>query len=66
MVTKYSEAYKNKKRSPIPDVKLNSPDFDAALGCVENEIMNLEDGIEFGAGKEVSGVEFEESVKKIK
>ena len=47
LVTKYSEAYKNKKRSPIPDVKLNSPDFDAALGCVENEIMNLEDGIEF-------------------
>ena len=65
-VTKYSQAYKNKKRSPILDVKLDSPDFDAALGCVENEIMNLEDGIEFGAGNEVSGVEFEESVGKIK
>lgn len=66
LATKYSEAYKNKKRSPILDVKLDSPDFDAALGCVENEIMHLEDGIEFGADKEVSGVEFDESVKKIK
>ena len=65
-LTKYSDAYKNKKRSPILDVKLDSPDFDAALGCVENEIMHLEDGIEFGADKEVSGVEFDESVKKIK
>lgn len=66
LVTKYSEAYKNKKRSPILDVKLDSPDFDAALGCVENEIMHLEDGIEFGAEKEISGSEFDESVRKIK
>ena len=65
-LTKYSESYKNKKRSPILDVKLDSSDFDAVLGCVENEIMNLEDGIEFGAEKEVSGVEFDDSVKKIK
>ena len=66
LVTKYSEAYKNKKRSPILDVKLDSPDFDAVLGCVENEIMHLEDGIEFGAEKEVSGIEFNESLGKIK
>ena len=66
LAAKYSEAYKNKKRSPILDVKLDSPDFDAVLGCVENEIMNLEDGIEFGAEKEVSGIEFNESLGKIK
>ncbi|MBR1722305.1 MAG: hypothetical protein IJ727_07485 [Treponema sp.] len=66
LATKYSESYKNKKRSPILDVKLDSPDFDAVLGCVENEIMHLEDGIEFGAEKEISGSEFDESVKKIK
>lgn len=65
-VTKYSELYKNKKRSPIPDVKLDSPDFDAALGCVEEEIMHLEDGIDFGAEHEVSGIEFTESVGKLK
>ncbi len=65
-LTKYSEKYKNKKRSPVVDVKLDSPDFDAVLGCVENEIMHLEDGIEFGSEKEVSGVEFDESIKKIR
>ena len=66
LATKYSEAYKNKKRSPILDVKLDSPDFDAVLGCVENEIMHLEDGIEFGGNHEISGVEFDESLMKIK
>ena len=64
---KYSVAYKGRKtRSPVGDVKTNSPDFDAVLGCVENEIMHLEDGIDFGAEKEVSGIEFNECVRKIK
>ncbi|WP_407426317.1 hypothetical protein [Treponema sp.] len=65
-LTKYSAAYANKKRSPIIDVKLDSPDFDAALGCVENEIMHLDDGIELGAEREFSAVEFNECVTKIK
>ena len=65
-LTKYSVAYQNKKRSPVIDVKLDSPDFDAVIGCVENEIMHLEDGIEFLPDKEMSGVEFNESVSKIK
>mgnify|MGYP007070125232 CR=1 FL=1 len=60
------EIYQNKKRSPVIDVKLDSPDFDAVIGCVENEIMHLEDGIEFLPDKEMSGVEFNESVRKIK
>lgn len=64
-LTKYSAAYKDKKRSPVPDVKLDSPDFDAALGCVENEIMHLVDGIEFGSENEVTGMEFNESMGKI-
>ena len=63
----YSDVYKARRmRSPVGDVKLASPDFDAVLGCVENEIMHLEDGIDFGAEKEVSGAEFDESVRKIK
>ena len=65
-LTKYSNAYANKKRSPVTDVKLDSPDFDAALGCVENEIMHLEDGIEFGSEKELTAIEFNESIEKIK
>ncbi|MCR4821795.1 MAG: hypothetical protein K5873_02855 [Treponema sp.] len=66
-LTKYSSQFKGRKiRSPVLDVKKDSPDFDAVLGCVENEIMNLEDGIEFAAEKEISAHEFDESVKKIK
>lgn len=64
-LTKYSKAFQNKKRSPILDVKLDSPDFDAVLGCVENEIMHLDDGIEFASDREVSGIEFNESLGKL-
>jgi len=64
---KYSSHFTGKKRrSPVLDVKTDSPDFDAVLGCVENEIMNLEDGVEFGSDREISALEFDESVKKIK
>lgn len=66
-LVKYSSQFKERRlRSPVGDVKIDSPDFDAVLGCVENEIMHLEDGIDFGAEKEVSGAEFDESVRKIK
>lgn len=31
----------------MQDVPLDSADFDAVLGCVEHEIMDLPDGIRF-------------------
>jgi len=34
-------------QSPIGDLPLKSPYFDAALGCVEREIMSLPDGVYF-------------------
>lgn len=66
-LTKYSLRYKaGRLRSPVGDVGTGSPDFDAVLGCIENEIMHLEDGIDFGPDKEVSGAEFSGYAGKIK
>ena len=52
--------------SPVADVPVDSPDFDAVLGCVENELMDLPDGEHFFPDKTVSGVEFKTWVSKIK
>lgn len=65
--TKYSQRFSRiKMRSPVPDVPVSNPDFDAVLGCVENEFLNLEDGINFSGEKEVSALKFSASLKKIK
>lgn len=50
--------------SPIPDVDINSEDFDAILGVVENEIMVLPDGINFEGEKNVSAPEFNNWLQK--
>lgn len=64
--TKYSARFsKIKMRSPVPDVPVSNPDFDAVLGCVENEFLHLEDGIHFNGEKEVSGSEVSEALKKV-
>ncbi len=57
--TKYSTLYKGyNMESPVSDVEVSSPDFDAVLGCVENEIMTLPDGEHFFPEKTVSALEF--------
>ncbi|MBO4403812.1 MAG: hypothetical protein J5780_00555 [Treponema sp.] len=64
--TKYSDFYrKNNLPSPVNDVETYSEDFDAVLGCIEKEIINLEDGESFRPEKEVSGTEFSSWLKKI-
>lgn len=64
--TKYSARFsKIKMRSPVPDVPVSNPDFDAVLGCVENEFLHLDDGIHFNGEKEVSGSEASEALKKV-
>ena len=64
---RYSERYRSKMlASPIPDVPLASPDFDAVLGSVENELMTLRDGVNFYPEGKVSGAEFNASVRKIR
>ena len=64
---RYSERYRSRMlSSPIPDVPLASPDFDAVLGSVENELMTLRDGVNFYPEEKVSGAEFNASVTKIR
>lgn len=65
-LSKYSVMFAGMDDSPVPDVEINSPDFDAVLGCIELEFMNLTDGINFEGEKSVSGIEFSESIKKVK
>lgn len=64
-LSNYSVMFAGQKESPIPDVPINSQDFDAVLGCIELEFMNLTDGINFEGEKSVSGIEFSESLKKV-
>ena len=65
-LSKYSVMFAQMKDSPVQDVEIDSPDFDAVLGCIELEFMNLTDGINFEGESSVSGIEFSESIKKIK
>lgn len=63
---KYSRMFALENESPVKDVAKDSPDFDAVLGCVESELMDLPDGENFFPDKNISGIEFSNSVKKIK
>ena len=64
---RYSERYRRRMlSSPIRDVPLDSPDFDAVLGCVENELMTLRDGVNFYPEGKMSGAEFNASLTKIR
>ena len=63
---KYATQFLEMGFSPIQDLPLKSPDFDAVLGCIENEIMELPDGINFFPNQDISGMDFNNSLKKIK
>ena len=66
MRTKYSTAYsKLNAESPVKDVLLSDEDFDAILGCVEFDIMELSDGINFNPHNSVSGIEFDKALQKL-
>lgn len=66
--TKYSTKYRAREnaKSPVADVELDNPDFDAVLGTVENEIMILPDGKNFEPDNLFSAAEFDSCLKKIK
>lgn len=51
--------------TPIEDVKLDDPWFEAVLGCVEREIMSLPDGRLFYPGLLVSGLDFLEMLRAL-
>ncbi|MGP1459254.1 MAG: hypothetical protein ACTTKL_08080 [Treponema sp.] len=55
---KYSARYRaTELPSPVADVPADSEDFDAVLGSVENELMELPDGEHFEPDKKVSAPE---------
>jgi hypothetical protein len=54
LLTKYRQKY---TQSPVPDVAVTDPWFDAVLGTVEREIMDLPDGVHFMPSGPVTGLE---------
>ena len=62
----YANQFKMVGFSPIGDLDLDSPDFDAVLGCVEKEIMELVDGENFYPDEYMSPIDFNVSLSKIK
>jgi hypothetical protein len=67
LLSKYAKQYNtNKMSSPIPDVRVDAYFFDAVLLCVERELLELPDGINFYPERPVSGVEFNAALKKLR
>ena len=60
MFTRYSDKYKKSGRtkSPVADVPVDDADFDAILGVIENEFMELPDGKNFFPDEEVTNIQF--------
>jgi hypothetical protein len=51
--------------SPVPDVAADAPWFEAVLGVVEREIMELPDGIHFQPDAAVTGVEYLQMLNRL-
>jgi tetratricopeptide (TPR) repeat protein len=60
LLTRYSERFAGRAgaRSPVPDVQIDDPWFDAVLGLVEREIMELPDGQRFFPDEIITGLDF--------
>jgi tetratricopeptide (TPR) repeat protein len=52
--------------SPVPDLDVNEQWFDAALGVVEREVMDLPDGVHFNPDAPVTGLEYLGILGKLK
>ncbi len=64
LLTMYSVRYALGALGPVPDAPPGSWFFDAALGCVEREILSLPDGIHFRPEETVSGAEALKAARK--
>ncbi len=62
----YSNMFGGMESSPVADVPVDDADFDAVLGCIENEFMDLTDGENFEPERKMSGIEFSTAVKKLR
>lgn len=61
------QVYREKYTStPVADVPVDAPCFDAVLGCVERELMELPDGIHFNPDGVVTGFEYLAMLGKLK
>lgn len=56
--TRYSTRYQKIGKSPIEDVDISNEDFDAVMGTVESEIMELPDGKAFFPQNVLSNLDF--------
>jgi hypothetical protein len=63
LLTRYRLKY---TPSPVPDLAVDSAWFDAALGVVEREIMDLPDGVHFNPEAPVTGLEYLGILGKLK
>jgi hypothetical protein len=63
LLTKYRQKY---SVSPVPDVAAADPWFDAVLGTVEGEIMDLPDGVHFRPDDPVTGYELVVMLARVK
>ena len=66
MLSRYSEKYKSSGRtkSPVADISVDDDDFDAVLGVVESEFMELPDGKNFNPDATVTKLQFINWIKK--
>ena len=64
---KYSARYRSRAsaKSPVKDLALDSADFDAVMGCVEKEWLDLADGVQFNGSGRISGAAFDSAVRKV-
>jgi tetratricopeptide (TPR) repeat protein len=58
LLRRYSQLYGARGESPVPDVPVQAPWFDAVLGLVERELFDLPDGVHFFPERSVSGMDF--------
>jgi hypothetical protein len=63
LLTRYRLKYAS---SPVPDVAVSAPWFDAVLGVVEREIMDLPDGASFKPDAALTGLEYLATIGKLK
>jgi hypothetical protein len=55
LLTRYRRKY---SFSPVPDIRVDEPWFDAVLGVVERELMDLPEGTNFLPDEQVTGLEY--------
>jgi len=53
------------KVSPVPDVPVDVPWFEAVLGVVEREVMDLPDGVHFQPDAAVSELEYQQALARL-